>query len=187
MVKLAKSEDEPMEITPAKGKKAVLPKATPAKVAKEESEDEDDDEEEEEEEDNDDDDKDELAWAAAQLLCKTMQEMPGKCKKEMAKQKGTLDAKKKKTEVESPLGFVDFSSPEDAKATKEVMEDGEIDGNEVTLDFAKSKGGAPVAVVASVLEEEVIEGDLVVEDLEAAVVVVITRKDQIWLCLTEGG
>ncbi|KAM6443886.1 nucleolin [Liasis olivaceus] len=41
------------------------------------------------------------------------------------------------------FGFVDFSSPEDAKAAKEAMEDGEIDGNKVTLDFAKPKGGAP--------------------------------------------
>ncbi|XP_053807969.1 nucleolin [Vidua chalybeata] len=38
------------------------------------------------------------------------------------------------------FGFVDFSSPEDAKAAKEAMEDGEIDGNKVTLDFAKPKG-----------------------------------------------
>ncbi|KFO06418.1 Nucleolin, partial [Balearica regulorum gibbericeps] len=38
------------------------------------------------------------------------------------------------------FGFVDFSSPEDAKAAKEAMEDGEIDGNKVILDFAKPKG-----------------------------------------------
>ncbi|KAM4772484.1 nucleolin isoform 2-T2 [Rhinophrynus dorsalis] len=38
------------------------------------------------------------------------------------------------------FGFVDFSSAEDAKAAKEAMEDGEIDGNKVTLDFAKPKG-----------------------------------------------
>ena len=32
------------------------------------------------------------------------------------------------------FGFVDFNSEEDAKAAKEAMEDGEIDGNKVTLD-----------------------------------------------------
>ncbi|KAM8954265.1 nucleolin isoform 4-T4 [Pelodytes ibericus] len=38
------------------------------------------------------------------------------------------------------FGFVDFSSAEDAKAAKDAMEDGEIDGSKVTLDFAKPKG-----------------------------------------------
>ncbi|KAM3932094.1 nucleolin isoform 3-T3 [Leptodactylus fuscus] len=38
------------------------------------------------------------------------------------------------------FGFVDFSSTEDAKAAMEAMEDGEIDGSKVTLDFAKPKG-----------------------------------------------
>ncbi|KAM5163516.1 nucleolin [Mantella aurantiaca] len=38
------------------------------------------------------------------------------------------------------FGFVDFSTAEDAKAAKEAMEAGEIDGNKVTLDFAKPKG-----------------------------------------------
>ncbi|CAI9556205.1 unnamed protein product [Staurois parvus] len=38
------------------------------------------------------------------------------------------------------FGFVDFSTAEDAKAAKEAMEDGEIDGSKVTLDFAKPKG-----------------------------------------------
>ncbi|XP_020011851.2 nucleolin [Castor canadensis] len=38
------------------------------------------------------------------------------------------------------FGFVDFHSEEDAKAAKEAMEDGEIDGNKVTLDWAKPKG-----------------------------------------------
>ncbi|XP_059801188.1 nucleolin isoform X2 [Hypanus sabinus] len=37
------------------------------------------------------------------------------------------------------FGFVDFSSEEDAKAAKESMEDGEIDGCKVTLDFARPK------------------------------------------------
>ncbi|KAJ8777448.1 hypothetical protein J1605_014831 [Eschrichtius robustus] len=36
--------------------------------------------------------------------------------------------------------FVDFNSEEDAKAAKEAMEDGESDGNKVTLDWAKPKG-----------------------------------------------
>ncbi|XP_006873105.1 PREDICTED: sulfotransferase 1C1-like [Chrysochloris asiatica] len=40
----------------------------------------------------------------------------------------------------SGFGFVDFNNEEDAKATKEAMEDGEIDGNKVTLDWAKPKG-----------------------------------------------
>ncbi|NIG61632.1 nucleolin-like [Pontoporia blainvillei] len=38
------------------------------------------------------------------------------------------------------FGFVDFNSEEDAKAAKEAVEDGEIDGNTVTLDWAKPKG-----------------------------------------------
>ncbi|XP_027731085.1 nucleolin [Vombatus ursinus] len=38
------------------------------------------------------------------------------------------------------FGFVDFNSEEDAKAAKEAMEDGEIDGNKVTLDWAKPSG-----------------------------------------------
>ncbi|XP_004674260.1 PREDICTED: nucleolin [Condylura cristata] len=38
------------------------------------------------------------------------------------------------------FGFVDFNSEEDAKAAKEAMEDGEIDGNKVILDWAKPKG-----------------------------------------------
>uniref|UniRef100_A0A2K6EHV8 Nucleolin n=1 Tax=Propithecus coquereli TaxID=379532 RepID=A0A2K6EHV8_PROCO len=38
------------------------------------------------------------------------------------------------------FGFVDFNSEQDAKAAKEAKEDGEIDGNKVTLDWAKPKG-----------------------------------------------
>uniref|UniRef100_A0A8C9RBV8 Nucleolin n=1 Tax=Scleropages formosus TaxID=113540 RepID=A0A8C9RBV8_SCLFO len=38
------------------------------------------------------------------------------------------------------FGFVDFDSEEDCKAAKESMEDCEIDGNKVTLDYAKPKG-----------------------------------------------
>ncbi|ELW62306.1 Nucleolin [Tupaia chinensis] len=38
------------------------------------------------------------------------------------------------------FGFVDFNSEEDAKAAKEAMEDDEIDGNKITLDWAKTKG-----------------------------------------------
>uniref|UniRef100_A0A3P8RAM1 Nucleolin n=1 Tax=Astatotilapia calliptera TaxID=8154 RepID=A0A3P8RAM1_ASTCA len=38
------------------------------------------------------------------------------------------------------FGFVDFSNEDDCKAAKEAMEDGEIDGSKVTLDYAKPKG-----------------------------------------------
>ncbi|XP_039985186.1 nucleolin isoform X1 [Xiphias gladius] len=38
------------------------------------------------------------------------------------------------------FGFVDFDNEEDCKAAKEAMEDGEIDGSKVTLDYAKPKG-----------------------------------------------
>uniref|UniRef100_H9G4M1 Nucleolin n=1 Tax=Anolis carolinensis TaxID=28377 RepID=H9G4M1_ANOCA len=85
----AESEDEPMEITPAKGKKAAvlakptLKKATPAKVAKEESEEDDDDEEDDEDDEEDDDEEEEEE--------ENVQETSGKRKKEMAKQKGTPD------------------------------------------------------------------------------------------------
>lgn len=37
------------------------------------------------------------------------------------------------------FGFVDFSTAEDASAAKEAMEDGEIDGNKVIVEFAQSK------------------------------------------------
>ncbi|CAG5864192.1 unnamed protein product [Menidia menidia] len=38
------------------------------------------------------------------------------------------------------FGFVDFDNEDDCKAAKEAMEDGEIDGSRVTLDYAKPKG-----------------------------------------------
>ncbi|XP_046893050.1 nucleolin [Hypomesus transpacificus] len=38
------------------------------------------------------------------------------------------------------FGFVDFDNEQDCKTAKEAMEDGEIDGNKVTLDYAKPKG-----------------------------------------------
>ncbi|KAM4738599.1 nucleolin [Anableps anableps] len=38
------------------------------------------------------------------------------------------------------FGFVDFDNEMDCKAAKEAMEDGEIDGTKVTLDYAKPKG-----------------------------------------------
>ncbi|XP_039622225.1 nucleolin isoform X2 [Polypterus senegalus] len=38
------------------------------------------------------------------------------------------------------FGFVDFDTEEECKAAKEAMEDCEIDGSKVTLDFAKPKG-----------------------------------------------
>lgn len=37
------------------------------------------------------------------------------------------------------FGFVDFESEEHCKAVKEAMEDCEIDGSKVTLDFSKNK------------------------------------------------
>ena len=47
---------------------------------------------------------------------------------------------KRETGSSKGFGFVDFNSEEDAKAAKETMEDGEIDGNKVNLDWAKPKG-----------------------------------------------
>ncbi|XP_016520837.1 nucleolin isoform X2 [Poecilia formosa] len=38
------------------------------------------------------------------------------------------------------FGFVDFDNESDCKAAKEAMEDSEIDGSKVTLDYAKPKG-----------------------------------------------
>ncbi|XP_034737487.1 nucleolin isoform X3 [Etheostoma cragini] len=38
------------------------------------------------------------------------------------------------------FGFVDFHNEDDCKAAKEAMEEGEIDGSKVTLDYAKPKG-----------------------------------------------
>ncbi|XP_054645153.1 nucleolin [Dunckerocampus dactyliophorus] len=38
------------------------------------------------------------------------------------------------------FGFVDFDNEDDCKAAKEAMEDGEIDGSKVTLDYARPKG-----------------------------------------------
>ncbi|XP_069009510.1 LOW QUALITY PROTEIN: nucleolin [Embiotoca jacksoni] len=38
------------------------------------------------------------------------------------------------------FGFVDFDNEDDCKAAKEAMEEGEIDGSRVTLDYAKPKG-----------------------------------------------
>lgn len=38
------------------------------------------------------------------------------------------------------FGFVDFDNETDCQAAKEAMEEGEIDGNRVTLDYAKPKG-----------------------------------------------
>ncbi|XP_056421527.1 nucleolin isoform X2 [Hyla sarda] len=56
---------------------------------------------------------------------------------------GSLNARivtDRDTGASKGFGFVDFSSAEDAKAAKDAMEDWEIDGNKVTLDFAKPKG-----------------------------------------------
>ncbi|XP_038147641.1 nucleolin isoform X1 [Cyprinodon tularosa] len=38
------------------------------------------------------------------------------------------------------FGFVDFHNEDDCKAAKEAMDDGEIDGSKVTLDYAKPRG-----------------------------------------------
>ncbi|XP_072294123.1 nucleolin isoform X2 [Eucyclogobius newberryi] len=38
------------------------------------------------------------------------------------------------------FGFVDFDNEGDCKAAKEAMDDGDIDGSKVTLDYAKPKG-----------------------------------------------
>ncbi|KAL6469532.1 hypothetical protein MHYP_G00230560 [Metynnis hypsauchen] len=46
----------------------------------------------------------------------------------------------KKTGSSKGFGFVEFDSEEDCKAAKEAMEDGEIDGSRVTLDYARPKG-----------------------------------------------
>ncbi|KAJ1087276.1 hypothetical protein NDU88_000456 [Pleurodeles waltl] len=53
---------------------------------------------------------------------------------------GSRIATDRDTGASKGFGFVDFSTVEDAKAAKAAMEDGEIDGNKVTLDFAKPKG-----------------------------------------------
>ncbi|KAL7867009.1 hypothetical protein AOLI_G00148230 [Acnodon oligacanthus] len=46
----------------------------------------------------------------------------------------------KETGSSKGFGFVDFDNEEDCKAAKEAMEDGEVDGNRVTLDYARPKG-----------------------------------------------
>ncbi|KAM6963244.1 nucleolin [Aplochiton taeniatus] len=38
------------------------------------------------------------------------------------------------------FGFVDFDNEQDCKAAKEAMDDGDIDGSKVTLDYARPKG-----------------------------------------------
>ncbi|XP_034557793.1 nucleolin [Notolabrus celidotus] len=46
----------------------------------------------------------------------------------------------RETGASKGFGFVDFDNEDDCKAAKEAMEDGEIDGYKVTLDYAKPKG-----------------------------------------------
>ena len=94
------------------------------------------------------------------------------------------------------FGFVDFNSEEDAKAAKEAMEDGEIDGNKVTLDWAKPKGEggfggleeAEVALEAEVVAEvakvdlvaeagEALEGQEASEEAEEEEETIATRKE----------
>ncbi|XP_047444706.1 nucleolin-like [Mugil cephalus] len=56
---------------------------------------------------------------------------------------GALDARvvvDKETGLSKRFGFVEFESEEICTAAKEAMEDCVIDGNKVTLDYAKSKG-----------------------------------------------
>ena len=78
MASLSDSEEEPMEIVPAKGKKAPV-KAVPVKAkstAEDEDEEEDDDDEEEEEEDENDEEEDDRR--KGKLLGNT--EPSGKCR-----------------------------------------------------------------------------------------------------------
>ncbi|KAM9844377.1 nucleolin-like isoform 2-T2 [Aulostomus maculatus] len=53
----------------------------------------------------------------------------------------------KRTGVSKGFGFVEFDSEETCQATKAAMEDCEIDGNKVTVAYARAKaeGGKPVA------------------------------------------
>ncbi|KAL8188227.1 UNVERIFIED_CONTAM: hypothetical protein K2H54_063852, partial [Gekko kuhli] len=107
------SEEEPMDTTPAKGKKAVLAKAAPVKAAPVESEDEEDEEEDDEEDEEEEEEEEEA-----------VQETPGKRKKEMAKQKGTPDAKKKKTEETAFSLFMgNLNSNKDFEEMKAAIRD----------------------------------------------------------------
>ncbi|EHB09004.1 Nucleolin [Heterocephalus glaber] len=72
------------------------------------------------------------------------------------------------TRASKGFGFVDINSEEDAKASKEAMEDGEIDRNKVTSDWAKPKvkvaSGAMVVAEAAKVDlkaeaGEALEGD----------------------------
>ncbi|KAL6469533.1 hypothetical protein MHYP_G00230570 [Metynnis hypsauchen] len=47
----------------------------------------------------------------------------------------------KETGSSKGFGFVEFDSEEDCKAAKEAMEDGEVEGSRVTLEYARPKGG----------------------------------------------
>uniref|UniRef100_A0A8C6S4E9 Nucleolin n=1 Tax=Neogobius melanostomus TaxID=47308 RepID=A0A8C6S4E9_9GOBI len=71
----------------------------------------------------------------------------------------------RETGASKGFGFVDFDNEGDCKAAKEAMDDGEIDGSKVTLDYAKPKGEGGFRGVeeAVVVEEE--------EDLEDLVAV----------------
>uniref|UniRef100_A0A452G644 Nucleolin n=1 Tax=Capra hircus TaxID=9925 RepID=A0A452G644_CAPHI len=107
----ADSEEEPMEIASAKGKKAPV-KAVPVKVkstAEDEDEEEEEEDEEEEEEDDDDEEEDDEAETEEEEEGEEeeeeeepVKEAPGKRKKEMAKQKAAPEAKKQKVEGTEP-------------------------------------------------------------------------------------
>ncbi|PIO29257.1 hypothetical protein AB205_0167280, partial [Aquarana catesbeiana] len=72
------------------------------------------------------------------------------------------------------FGFVDFSTAEDAKAAKEAMEDGEIDGNKVKVSEA--------AVVVLAAEEAAV----VVLAAEEAAVVVLAAEEAAVVVLAAG-
>ncbi|ELV12065.1 Zinc finger protein 449 [Tupaia chinensis] len=109
------SEEAAMETAPAKGKKTPT-KAVPVKV-KSLAEDEEDDEDE--------------------MMKMKMRSLSEDTTKETLKESldGSIPARivtDWETGSSKGFDFVDFNSKEDAKAAKEAMEDGEIDGNKVT-------------------------------------------------------
>ncbi|ELW63096.1 Nucleolin [Tupaia chinensis] len=66
------------------------------------------------------------------------------------------------------FGFIDFNSKEDAKTVKEPMEDGGIDGNKITLDWAEPKGESGFGVMVEA--EEVLEAKREAEETEVDLV-----------------
>ncbi|XP_006866802.1 PREDICTED: nucleolin, partial [Chrysochloris asiatica] len=101
------SEDEAMDTTPAKGKKAPV-KVVPVKAKSvaeddddDDEEDDDDDEEEDDDEEDDEEDEDDDEEEEEEEE-EPVKEVPGKRKKEMAKQKAAPEAKKQKVEAVEP-------------------------------------------------------------------------------------